>query len=163
MDFSIRCECGHVTRFIQSTGGGGHLDTKMSCYMYRDSLVKYKTRDCLIFKMGILIHGKLVFILRRGPGKAKSDHILIPHHTNSIIFVCNTVLDLCYRHNIRDNIVWIDNYAHIQWRDEITHTCLNLKCGLTKLGELEKIYRPMQAPWNVNYYRILTITTIAHR
>ena len=44
----------------------GCLDIKMSSYQYKDPHVKKKDgRDCLIFNMGILIPGKMVFILRQ--------------------------------------------------------------------------------------------------
>ena len=46
---------------------GGRLNIKMSYYQYRDPHVWDKSRDCLIFNMGIPYLGKIVFILRWGP------------------------------------------------------------------------------------------------
>ena len=47
---------------------GGSLNITMS-YQYRDPMLKIRrSHDRLIFNMGLPIHGKTVFILRRGPG-----------------------------------------------------------------------------------------------
>ena len=46
------------------------LNIDMSSYQYRDPHVKdRRSRDRLIFNIGILIPGKTVLILRRGPGR----------------------------------------------------------------------------------------------
>ena len=47
----------------------GRLDINMASYQYRDPILKIRrSRERLIFNMGILITGKTVFVLRRAPG-----------------------------------------------------------------------------------------------
>ena len=63
IELVFRCVCWLVTVAVSP---GGRLNIKMSSYQYRDPHVKDKT--VVILNMGMPIPGKVVFILRWGPG-----------------------------------------------------------------------------------------------